>query len=259
MAAAPSPGPSEEAVKEKAWKNLSRWVRGNYVAIVQLAIAVVTAGAAIGALWFSHQALQVTKTAERATDQWARAKELTESQDPSFRAGGLYTLGEIAQDSPADQPMILEVLSAFVRTHAPLTPDCSRPSGPNTRLAVDVQAALTALGQLGGTRDHQINLSQTCLQGADLTRAKLAASNLANANLSYASLTYADLNGANLTGTQLTSALMAAGTRLTYANLSDADLTDAIMPTNPDTYLRNITYNANTKWPNDFTPPPSQP
>jgi uncharacterized protein YjbI with pentapeptide repeats len=154
--------------------------------------------------------------------------------------------------------VILEVLTAYVRIHAPLTSDCSPPSGPDQRLAVDVQAALTALGQLGGTRDHRIDLTNTCLHRANLSRANLSFADLMGTDLTNTNLNQANLGAADLTGAQLTNATMMAGTKLNWSNLTDAVLTGAILSTEPNTYLQNITYNGATAWPADFTPPPSR-
>jgi Pentapeptide repeats (8 copies) len=77
-----------------------------------------------------------------------------------IRLGGIYALERIARDSPRDQPTVVEVLSAFIRT-----PTC-----------------------LAWTDLAEVNLS-----GANLARANLHKANLSGADLSGANLDFAIL------------------------------------------------------------------
>jgi hypothetical protein len=64
----------------------------------------------------------------------------------------------------------MEVLAAFVRSHAPLTACSSKPEVPAT-LAADVQATLTIIGRDAAHAElsDSLDLSQTCLVDAKLS------------------------------------------------------------------------------------------
>jgi hypothetical protein len=106
---------------------------------------------------------------------YAKAIEQLGNDNLDVRLGGIYSLEQIATDSPLDrdQATVVEVLRAFVRVH----------SDP----PVDVQAAVTVLGRLtpreGVSRGDLsgANLTKAILDGADLTNASLYGANLAKA------------------------------------------------------------------------------
>jgi len=98
------------------------------------------------------------------------------------RLGGIYALERIAKDSAEDRATIAEVLTAFIRGHAPWPPrpDQPREDTPIQEIAylryraADVQAALTVLGRHPSmTRSQPPNLSDTDLRRADLSNADL--------------------------------------------------------------------------------------
>jgi hypothetical protein len=240
----------------RMWKTWETWTRRGYLAIAQIIIGVVAASAAIGALWLIYHANQRYESADRNRDLLTRAKELIDSQDASLRVGGMESLGQIAKDSQTDRPMVLEVLAAYVRTHAPITA-CSAPSAPDKTVEVDVQAALTVIGQFDSDRDHPIDLANSCLRGANLESAWLRWADLSGTNLTNGTLYRVNLSGANLTGAQLSGAAIVGGAKLGWANLSSAILTGATLGPSSETDLQNITYNADTAWPAGFIPPPS--
>ncbi|MGI5171292.1 pentapeptide repeat-containing protein [Spirillospora sp. CA-253888] len=121
--------------------------------------------------------------------------------------GGIYALERLMADSAKDRRTIIEVLAAYIRSHAQDRP----PAGPDsTRLAVDVESALTVIARVelpaGAKVDlrnidlHNKNLSRTDLGRTDLTQANLRNTNLRTVNLAGANLRYADLTGADLRG-----------------------------------------------------------
>lgn len=96
-------------------------------------------------------------------------------------------------------------------------------------------------------------LTNITFDGADLQEADLRvaltggsfrSANLAGAQMCHTSLLGVNMDGARLYGTNLTDA------QLEYADLSSAHFNDK-------TILKGITYNSKTKWPPEFTPPPS--
>jgi hypothetical protein len=74
--------------------------------------------------YFTYRQLQVTREGQ-ITDRYSKAvDQLGEASEDKVdvRLGGIYALERIANDSPKDQAQVAEVLSAFVRGHAPWPP-----------------------------------------------------------------------------------------------------------------------------------------
>jgi hypothetical protein len=216
-------------------------------------VSALSGLAAVIALVFSHLSVQETSAQLRLTEQAQVYGQfntaITDLGSPSadVRLGGIYALQDIMRDSPDEQPVIINVLAAFIRDHAP-----ARPAPPHALAATaprppaDIQAALMVLGtrQPGHDDGTVIDLKHADLRGADLQRANLAGADLAGADLSGAYLVLAnltginpnpwtlfagdatDFSGANLVGATLAGADL-AGADLEYASMSDADLCNA--------------------------------
>jgi hypothetical protein len=117
-----------------------------------------------------HELDQQRQIAER----FARAVDQLGHERLDVRLGGIYALESVANDSSRDQAPVAEVLSAFVRGHAPWPP--KQPSADasldNTRplreKAPDVQAALTVLGRCERPRSgpRRLDLTNTDLRHA---------------------------------------------------------------------------------------------
>ena len=157
------------------------------------------------------------------------------------RLGGIYALERIVADSRYDRLTIEEVLCAFIRLRAPLSPGTdkrNRPSGSEAKReaaqtasgdaplrvrASDVQAAVTVLGRRPAPPQAQIlTLPRISLTHADLPHANLSDADLHYSDLSGALATRADFRRADLTGVWL------AHSRLTHASLYQADLRDVV-------------------------------
>ncbi|NBM15934.1 pentapeptide repeat-containing protein [Streptomyces sp. GC420] len=159
------------------------------------------------------------------------------SSSADVRFGGIYALERIMQDSPRDQPRVIAVLSAYVRTHAPA------PAGGFPRLKVgevpppgrpDVTAVTEVLAERPPGQDGQekINWRNSDLRGLELSTQRhgkerggdpSAARHLPFAD---ADLSGADLQRATLTGVNLHGALC-SGTILALASFLDVDLREA--------------------------------
>jgi hypothetical protein len=193
---------------------------------------------------------QVTERFTRAIDQLGHGNQ-------DVRLGGIYALERIAGDSPRDRSTIAEVLTAFVRGHAPWPP--TQPCQPSEDLAVediaplqrwapDVQAALTVLGRREEAPGPWLDLRNTDLRGAYLHKAQLSFAILEGAHLQAATLSYAQLDsarledahlqGANLYQAQLLKAHLdraqlqkthLLATKLQYAALYETQLQEAIL------------------------------
>ncbi len=195
--------------------------------------SLATGVAAVAALLFTQQSVQATQDqlaiTERGqvSDRFGRAVEQLGAKTIDVRLGGIYALERLMRDSSDDQPTVVEVLSAYVRTHAPRTwpPVKPRAGKPPVRLAVDVQAALTVLGRRNPAHDRyaRVDLADTNLVGANLVSADLAGADLAGANLGGANLDGANLDGAYLGGANM------SGTHLAGADLGRSYLYGAIL------------------------------
>jgi hypothetical protein len=213
---------------------------------------------ALGTFWLNSRIYRITartfELTERGhlTDRYAKAIEQLGDDKLDVRLGGIYSLEQIAHDSPRDrdQATIVEVLGVFVRVHsdplyqykAGLPADAQpEPAAEQRRMAeeyvaeldrppVDVQAAVTVLGRLPARTGPQpvadltgAWLSKVDLEAANLAWARLGEVNLTRAFLSEANLTEAFLPRANLTGARLVEA------NLTRALLVQADLTGTVL------------------------------
>ena len=230
--------------------------------LLTLAAGVFAAGAlAFTARNFtlSRRTLDVTEQGQ-VTDRYAKAIEQLGSDKPDVRIGGIYALERIARDSTRDHPVVMEVLTAFIREHSleqwP-APDPSRMAWMTRRrqfradrqeqdrlIRPDLQAALSVIARRHAERDigrirlYGADLRGALLNGADLGAADLAWTRinglLSEANLRGASLYGADLTDVSLDGTDLTGACLydadLTAADLTGADFSRADLVGAIWP-----------------------------
>jgi uncharacterized protein YjbI with pentapeptide repeats len=176
-------------------------------------------------------------------DRYATALEQFQRPELEVVIGAIYSLEQIAIESPKDALPIMEFLATFVRDH-PQAED----SGPSNHashekaierlyeppeLAPDVQAAMTVIGRGLWSEwwpDHSAPTSplSPCL---DLSGAQLSGLRLVDATLPPVCLEEAHLDGArivrsNLTGARLNDALL-SGSVLVNTNLTDASLADA--------------------------------
>jgi uncharacterized protein YjbI with pentapeptide repeats len=149
-----------------------------------------------------------------------------------IRLGGIYALETLMRDSPNDEDTIIEVLCAFVRTHAARRPPSDPERVPES--PVDVRAALQVLGRRPEPDKHQdLDFSNALLglQRIDLNSANLAGADLRGADLTDADLPFAVLDNADLDDADLASANLIRAdlewARLGSASLSGANLFQA--------------------------------
>jgi hypothetical protein len=223
-----------------------------------LAMAQILAGTALlSGLYFTWRTLQVNREGQ-ITDRFTRAIEQLgatyddKSKNLELRLGAIYALERIAKESEEDHWSIMEVLTAYVRQHAPWRPEegqqgeenapvekpeeysegSSQVSEPTKvpTLDPDIQAIMTVIRRR--TRSFRHGEPEPL----DLHRTNLRRANLREANLREADLRSADLWGAFLMGADFTSAFLTKatlrwgrlrGADLTLANLREANLTKA--------------------------------
>ena len=224
--------------------------------------AATTAIAAIAAVFFtsmqSNDELGVTREGQ-ITDRYTAAVSNLGDQSTEVRLGGIYALQRIMKGSPRDQPSIVDVLSAYIRTHARASG--TKNSAFDRRPEADVQAAFEVLARRfpahdatakvdlretylpwigllrGGSPDSayagtdyprlpDANLSGAILRNATMPHADLRGAYLVGANLDHVRLQHAQLRGASPINVSLHYASL-RGADLRYADLRGADLTGA--------------------------------
>jgi Pentapeptide repeats (8 copies) len=208
-------------------------------------------------LYFTLRNLQLTED-RQITERYTRAIEQLGSDKLELRLGAIYALERIARDSERDHWPIMEILTTYVREHAPWnepeqhsnegslteTPPTQNPE-PRPKPTTDVQAILTVLGRrtrsYGKGEEGPLILTRTDLRGANLSvahleraffsgahleRAFLIEARLKRASFSSANLEFARLIRAHLEGARFTRAHL-LGASLRGAHLRGADFGDA--------------------------------
>jgi len=168
------------------------------------------------------------------TDRYTRTIEQLGSESLELRLGAIYALERIAKDSEADRETITEILTTFIRVHAPWP--SPQPDDPAMRKlerrATDVQAVLDVLRRRAYPRGDFLNLADTDLRNAYLASGDFRGAFLWGAHLEESYLGGMDLRGASLNQADLTDAVLEEadlrGADLDGAILKRADLTEAI-------------------------------
>jgi uncharacterized protein YjbI with pentapeptide repeats len=155
------------------------------------------------------------------SDRFTKAIEQLGSPQIDIRLGGIYGLERLMKDSSADQPTVVEVLSAYVRDHGPAKPSTTNPNVAS--VSTDVQGALSVLGRRRRPNHEQLGLDFADLSAAHLHGADLHGAGLLDVKLDWADLSDADLRGADLHSAKLNDASL-DGADLSDASLSDAEL-----------------------------------
>jgi hypothetical protein len=168
-----------------------------------------TINAAAGTTDKTIQAVRDTNEATIAADLYSRAIDQLGSNKLDVRIGGIYALERVARDSNGYHPIVMEVLTAFIReySHERWPPPERQEEGQWTR--PDIQAAVTAIGRRDVTRDtrpidlYNASLINASLNGANLRSAKLKRADLKGAYLLDTILANADLRDATFDGARL--------------------------------------------------------
>jgi hypothetical protein len=205
---------------------------------------ILGGGALLSGLYFTWRTLQVNREGQ-ITERFTRAIDQLGATDDEghklleIRLGGIYALERIARESEGDYWPIMEILTAYVRQHAPWQRQVGREQVPT--LDLDIQAIMTVIrrrtrfwghGEPGPLDLHETNLSGANLVGANLVGAILSGANLSEARLSTADLSRARLHNANLMGANLwfatlSEAYLEGADLSTTKNLSQAQLEEA--------------------------------
>jgi uncharacterized protein YjbI with pentapeptide repeats len=229
------------------------WERGTAIAGI-LSVLLVGVGLILTNDYNVSQLAQQQKVAQeqqdlalkgQRADRFVRAVDQLGQEDDdklSVRLGGIYALEALMKEFPADENMVIEVLCAFIRSHAPWTEkDEIPPATP------DVRAAMTVLGRRPDPDKHialdfsnttllglrRFNLPGANFRGVDLSYSNFSDSVMPRADLRNTDLTKSyfnrvDLSGANMEGVVLEEISLQAA-NLSGANLRNADFTDAVL------------------------------
>jgi Pentapeptide repeats (8 copies) len=178
----------------------------------------------------------------QVADRFTRAVDQLGSGKLEKQIGGIYGLDQITHDFPDQRLVVFEVLTAYVREHAPWPPrlpgqpakDAPIKQVPELQLrAPDVHAALRVLSRYEGrTRFVPYDLHSTDLRNLTFIGGNLEYSNFSGANLQGAALYSGfmlrrnNFIGANLQGADLQGAYL-SGANLEGAKLRDAQLQHA--------------------------------
>jgi hypothetical protein len=111
------------------------------------------------------------------------------------RLGGIYALERIAHDSKRDHGPIMEVLTAFVRYHAPWPRPSNRPH--DEEYAKDLMYAVQAVVAVLGRRQVGYDVHDLDLSSADLEGVKFGEGDFRCAILKGTNLQGTDLKGAD--------------------------------------------------------------
>ncbi|MEK7832252.1 MAG: hypothetical protein AAB401_14250, partial [Acidobacteriota bacterium] len=118
----------------------------------------------------------------KLTDRFSKAVELLSYDKDSkleTRLGGIYALERIAKDSRKDHWTVMEVLTAYVRMHAPKYPQSSKQVGADVQAILDVlsRRSWTAFEEADQILDlHLLNLRSVNLRDHSFKRANFSES-----------------------------------------------------------------------------------
>jgi uncharacterized protein (DUF1697 family) len=230
-------------------------VRPKVVVLTRAELARLGAYFTYRQLTNSREQLQISQQGQ-ITERYTRAIDQLGHAQLDVRLGGIYALQRIARDSPVDRAIIGDVLTAFVRSHAPWPPrlpgqyiaTASIDQVPELQLrGPDVQASLSVLGEGGyghsRGRGGRLDLHSVDLRNAELGYAHLEEAYLTDSHLEGATLYRAHLDGAHLEGATLDDV------HLERATLDDAHLEGADLGR---THLKGSLANEKTSWPAGF-------
>jgi hypothetical protein len=213
-------------------------------------VAISTAVVATATFFVSARTLQAN-TRQQTNDRFVKAVDQLGSDKPDVQLGGIYGLEQLARDSPADHPAVFDVLTAFVRGHAPIGADkCAKFSTPGQGVigrlqdlapSAGIQTVIDALARRdrkNDRRDALLDISNTCLivanlhglqlSGISITFADLRISNLEQADLHLADLSQSDLRGVDARSTNFYSARLDF-CKLDHGDFSGSDLASATL------------------------------
>jgi hypothetical protein len=163
------------------------------------------------------------------TDRFGKAVEQLGNSASAVRLGGIYALARLGSDSMRDHSAVVEVLTAYVRQHAPWHVTIAAPASLHRyettpplshEYVVEIQAIILLLSS--DKEQKAIDLSHANLSKINFEKLFFREVNFNNSNFEGASCAHAHFNGSNFYGADL-------GADFDSADLSDARLDEADM------------------------------
>ncbi|MBF2065314.1 MAG: pentapeptide repeat-containing protein [Calothrix sp. C42_A2020_038] len=156
------------------------------------------------------------------------------SDTTEARLGAIYTLEQIAKDSPGKQWTIVETLAAFIRENAPALIDDESDYVEEELVALptDIQAALTVIARRNINQEpanQKLDLRYIDIKGADLSGANLQGADFTGSCLRGCVFLEANLEGVDFSGVDMQSSVLYEA-NLQEALFYEADLQSAILP-----------------------------
>ena len=153
---------------------------------------------------------------KQITERFAKAIEHLGHNEIAVRLGGIYTLEQIAKESPCLYYWnVMEVLCAFIREASLSNPPLEIINSPEVmrkksfKLRTDIQAALTVIGRCRNKElePHNIELFDTNISGVKFKNSDLQNLHFYGAKLQQAIFYQANLNEASFLGADLQEAV----------------------------------------------------
>ena len=157
----------------------------------------------------SRVAVETLRVAERGhlTDRYTKAIDQLGARDnDAIRLGGIYALGQYAEDSgrPGDQRTVVQVLSAFIRRELD---GVGGSDGTHEPTGADVLAAISVLARLPRYEGVvRADFPGALFNSVDISGARLAGGNLSGVRMDTVGVRCADLSNINLDGANFDNA-----------------------------------------------------
>jgi hypothetical protein len=183
---------------------------------ISSALTTLTAVCAVILSWMTVRMTTDGQIASRYTN----AVEQLGKGNSDTRIGAIYALARLTHDSEFDRPVVIRLLTDYVRSRiGPGAVECRDRGAP----AADVVAALRMLfyNIERTSRDDRVDLRDVCLTDVDFPRADLTCVRLDNAVIDRANFAHAILRDTSLQGAQL------RGTIFNDADFTRADASRA--------------------------------
>lgn len=184
---------------------------------------------------------------DKTPEDFYQAVEQLGSDKASARLGAIYTLEQVAKDSPSKQWTIIETLAAFIRENAPYAKNDDEVDELEELilLPTDIQAALTVIARRDVSKEsknQKIDLRYVDITGADLSGANLQNADFTGSCLSGCLFMQANLQGVDFSEVEMQSSVLYEA-NLTEALFYEANLTGAVLP--KANLTRAVFYQAN--------------
>lgn len=160
----------------------------------------------ITTLWSTWRSLRLSRESHTTESYVSAIEMLADPNSEAKQLGGVFALERLARDSTIDRWIIVEVLSAVVRTSILAEQKGEKASKYSRRV---VQAVVALLGRFPSSYyagAKRLDLRGADLRALDLTGVQLDRVDLRNAKLDEAILKFASLREALLTNTSLVDA-----------------------------------------------------